>query len=54
MGAPDLARLTADRGRTVLSETDDADLVIEACTGALRPHARRTGSAASRDCSSRP
>jgi AraC-like DNA-binding protein len=39
MGVPSLARLTVDRGRAVLSETDDADLVIEACTGALRPHA---------------
>ncbi|MER7609671.1 AraC family transcriptional regulator [Nocardioides sp. NPDC127503] len=38
MGVPALARLTADRGRAVLSETEDADQVIEACTGALRPH----------------
>lgn len=38
MGISSLARLTADRGRAVLSETGDADQVIEACTGALRPH----------------
>lgn len=38
MGVPTLARLTADRGRAVLSETEDADQVIDACTGALRPH----------------
>ncbi|MEU0268600.1 AraC family transcriptional regulator [Nocardioides sp. NPDC006303] len=38
MGVPALARLTADRGRAVLSETEDADRVIDACTGALRPH----------------
>ncbi|WP_408897570.1 AraC family transcriptional regulator [Nocardioides sp. R1-1] len=39
MGAPSLARLTASRGRSVLSETGDADEVVDACTGTLRPHA---------------
>lgn len=38
MGVPALARLTADRGRAVLSETEDADQIIDVCTGALRPH----------------
>lgn len=38
MGVPTLARLTADRGRAVLSETEDADQIIDVCTGALRPH----------------
>lgn len=39
MGVPALARLTVDRGRSVLAGAGDADQVIEACTGALRPHA---------------
>ncbi|HEY0890758.1 MAG TPA: AraC family transcriptional regulator [Nocardioides sp.] len=38
MGVPTLARLAGDRGRAVLAGTGDADEVIEACTGALRPH----------------
>lgn len=38
MGVSTLARLAADRGRAVLSETQDADQVIDVCTGALRPH----------------
>jgi AraC-like DNA-binding protein len=46
MGVPALARLTLDRGRAVLRDTGDPDVVMEACTGALRPHAlavRRNG-----------
>jgi AraC-like DNA-binding protein len=39
MGVPALARLAVDRGRAVLQDTGDAEEVVEACTGALRPHA---------------
>lgn len=38
MTNPDLAQLTTERGRAVLSGSRDADEVMEACTGALRPH----------------
>lgn len=38
MGVAALARLTTARGRAVLRDTEDADEVIEACTGTLRPH----------------
>lgn len=38
MRVPALARLTADRGHAVLSDTEDADQIIAACTGTLRPH----------------
>lgn len=39
MGTPALAQLTTQRGRAVLTGTPDADEVIDACTGTLRPHA---------------
>lgn len=39
MGTPALAQLTTQRGRAVLTGTGDADEVIDACTGTLRPHA---------------
>lgn len=39
MGVVAMAQLAADRGRTLLHGTADADEVIGACTGALRPHA---------------
>ncbi|TNM38662.1 AraC family transcriptional regulator [Nocardioides albidus] len=39
MGVPALVELAGERGRAVLRDTDDADEVIEACTGTLRPHA---------------
>ncbi|MEU6135473.1 AraC family transcriptional regulator [Nocardioides sp. NPDC047086] len=38
MGVLTLARLAANRGRAVLSDTEDADQIIDVCTGALRPH----------------
>lgn len=39
MVTPVLAQLATERGRAVLAGTGDADEVIAACTGALRPHA---------------
>lgn len=48
MGVPALARLTVDHGRSVLAGTGDADQVIEACTGALRPHTLMVHEAGSR------
>lgn len=48
MGVPSLAQLTADRGRSVLRDTDDADQVTEVCTGALRPHTLTVGGAGAR------
>ncbi|RJS45781.1 AraC family transcriptional regulator [Nocardioides cavernaquae] len=39
MGTTALAKLAATRGDVVLSGTRDPDEVVDACTGALRPHA---------------
>lgn len=48
MGAPSLAMLAQQRGRAVLDGTSDADRVIEACTGTLRPHSLAVRDKASR------
>jgi AraC-like DNA-binding protein len=41
MGTVELARRTSTHGTAVLSTVRDADEVVEACTGALRPHELR-------------
>lgn len=45
----ELARLTAARGDTVLSAASDAEQVVAACAGTLRPHTLRVRSAGALD-----